>query len=110
MRELTLEQSRPIWVNRLFFAGYRSFDGKQQATSNKQQATYSAIQSGIYIGTDIHWRWNWLGVGVKPRVFTAGYWYFDRLRFVMPIGDDVLVSHNLELGATLAFSKPILWE
>ncbi|GGI96645.1 outer membrane protein [Shewanella hanedai] len=101
--DLNVKQNTPVWVNRLFFAGYKSFDGAQSET-------YSAIQSGIDIGTDIHWRWDWLGVDVEPRVFAAGYWYFDKLRFVTPFNDDVLVSHSVEFGATLAFSKPILWE
>ncbi|QLE85035.1 MULTISPECIES: hypothetical protein [Shewanella] len=101
--DIDYKQNSPVWVNRLFFAGYRSFDGKQTET-------YSAIQSGIDIGTNIHWRWDWLGVDVEPRIFAVGYWYFDKLRFVMPFGDDVVVSHSLEVGATLAFSKPILWE
>ncbi|WP_394388087.1 hypothetical protein [Shewanella woodyi] len=101
--ELEYKQSAPVWVNRLYFAGYQSFDGSQAET-------YSAIQSGFDIGTDIHWRWDWLGVDVEPRVFAVGYWYFDKLRFATPFGDDVLVSHSLEVGATLAFSKPILWE
>ncbi|BAJ02897.1 conserved hypothetical protein [Shewanella violacea DSS12] len=101
--DFELKQADPVWVNRLFFAGYTSFDGKQSET-------YSAIQSGIDIGTDIHWRWDWLGVDVEPRVFAVGYWYFDKLRFAMPFGEDVLVSNSLEVGATLAFSKPIFWE
>ncbi|QFU22123.1 hypothetical protein FM038_008140 [Shewanella eurypsychrophilus] len=101
--DLQLRQSDPVWVNRLFFAGYSSFDGKQNET-------YSALQSGVDIGTDIYWRWDWLGVDVEPRFFAAGYWYFDKLRFATPFGEDVLVSHSLEIGATLAFSKPILWE
>ncbi|WP_028765477.1 hypothetical protein [Shewanella colwelliana] len=101
--DVDYKQVRPVWVNRLFFAGYSSFDGGVSET-------YSAIQSGIDIGTNVYWRWDWLGVEVEPRLFAAGYWYFDKLRFVMPIGEDVLVSHSLEVGATLAFSKPILWE
>lgn len=101
--DLELRQSDPVWVNRLFFAGYASFDGKQSET-------YSALQSGIDIGTNIHWRWDWLGVEVEPRVFAVGHWYFDKLRFATPLGEDVLVSNSLEVGATLAFSKPILWE
>lgn len=101
--DFELRQADPIWVNRLFFAGYSSFDGTQNET-------YSALQSGIDIGTNIHWRWNWLGVDVEPRIFAAGYWYFDKLRFAAPFGDDVMVSNSLEVGATLAFSKPILWE
>ncbi|MFT5235146.1 MAG: hypothetical protein ACI8SK_001438 [Shewanella sp.] len=101
--DLNFKQSTPVWVNRVFFAGYRSFDGSEAET-------YSAIQSGIDIGTNIHWRWDWLGVDVEPRFFAAGHWYFDKLRFVTPFGNDVLVSNTLEVGATLAFSKPILWE
>ncbi|RTR34281.1 hypothetical protein [Shewanella atlantica] len=101
--DLEFKQTKPRWVNRLYFAGYRSFGGEQKET-------YSALQSGIDIGTDIHWRWNWLGVDVEPRVFAVGYWYFDRLKIATPFGEDVLVSNSLEVGATLAFSKPILWE
>ncbi|NRB24795.1 hypothetical protein [Shewanella sp.] len=101
--DLELRQSAPVWVNRLFFAGYASFDGTQSET-------YSALQSGIDIGTNIHWRWNWLGVDVEPRVFATAYWYFDKLRFATPFGEDVLVSNSVEVGATLAFSKPILWD
>ena len=101
--DLELRQSEPDWVNRLFFAGYASFDGSQSET-------YSALLSGIDIGTNIHWRWDWLGVDVEPRVFATGYWYFDKLRFATPFGEDVLVSNSLEVGATLAFSKPILWD
>ncbi|WP_394147821.1 hypothetical protein [Shewanella atlantica] len=101
--DLEFKQTRPRWVNRLYFAGYRSFDGEQKET-------YSALQSGLDIGTDIHWRWSWLDVDVEPRVFAVGYWYFDKLRIATPFGEDVLVSNSLEVGATLAFSKPILWE
>ncbi|NRD74392.1 hypothetical protein HQQ94_14345 [Shewanella sp. VB17] len=101
--DLAFKKTHPIWVNRLFFAGYRSVD-------TAESETYSAVQSGIDMGTGIYWRWDWLGVDVEPRIFAAGYWYFDKLRFATPFADDVLVSNSLEVGITLAFSKPILWE
>ena len=99
--DFELKETNPVWVNRIFFAGYNSLgDGPNE--------TYSAIQSGVDIGTNYHFQVA--DVGVEPRFFVAGYWYFDKLRFVTPFEEDVLVTNSFEAGITLAFSKPVGWE
>lgn len=99
--DFELRETDPVWVNRIFFAGYNSLD-------DAQSETYSAIQSGVDIGTNYHFQVA--DVGIEPRFFVAGYWYFDKLRFVTPFEEDVLVTNSLEAGITLAFSKPIGWD
>lgn len=94
-------ESEPLWVNRIFFAGYSTLNGDASET-------YSAVQSGVDIGTSYFFQMA--GVEVEPRFFVAGYWYFDRLRFTTPFEDDVLVASSLEVGLTFAFSKPIGWD
>ncbi|ABZ77241.1 conserved hypothetical protein [Shewanella halifaxensis HAW-EB4] len=99
--DFELGDSDPVWVNRIFFAGYSTLhDGSSE--------TYSAVQSGVDIGTNLHFQLG--GVDMEPRFFAAGYWYFDRLKFTTPFEEDVLVANSFEAGITLAFSKPIGWD
>ncbi|WOT04042.1 hypothetical protein [Shewanella youngdeokensis] len=99
--ELDFEQSKPVWVNRVFFAGYNSFD-------DAAKETYSAVQSGFDVGTNYHFQVA--DVGVEPRLFVVGYWYFDKLRFVTPFNEDVMIKNSLEAGVTFAFSRSLGWE
>ena len=95
------QQYRPIWVNRLYYAGYSS-------SLNDGSESYSVYQTGIDVG--LNYQWDWDGIGVEPRVFVGGKWFFDKLKFISPVGEDVLTSYTLEVGATLAFSKPVGWQ
>lgn len=96
--QLDYPEYTPVWVNRLYYAGYRS-------SLNDRAESYSVLQSGIDFGLGINWQWG--NYQVEPRLFTAGRWYFDKLKFVTPIGDDVMTSHTYEVGFTLKFDKPI---
>ncbi|MGS0675182.1 hypothetical protein [Shewanella sp. 0m-4] len=99
--DFELGNTHPQWVNRVFFAGYNTLhDGASES--------YSAVQSGIDIGTNYYFQVK--GVEVEPRFFVAGYWYFDKLKFTTPFEEDVLVANSFEVGATLAFSKPVGWD
>ncbi|WP_351010426.1 hypothetical protein [Shewanella sp. S1-58-MNA-CIBAN-0166] len=88
----------PIWVNRIYYAGY-------QSNQNDSTEGYSVFKTGVDFG--VNYDWQWQDVRVEPRLFIAGHWYFDKLKFVTPVGKDVLTSYTYEIGATLAFSKPI---
>tara|TARA_R110002033_G_scaffold46522_4_gene91222 strand:- start:12 stop:944 length:933 start_codon:yes stop_codon:yes gene_type:complete len=88
----------PVWVNRIYYAGY-------QSNQNDSTEGYSVFKSGIDFG--VNYDWQWQDTRVEPRFFIAGHWYFDKLKFVSPVGDNVLTSYTYEIGTTLAFSKPI---
>lgn len=87
-----------LWATRLSFAGY-----SQHIGSMTDQ--YALLQTGVDIGLPIHWQW--FDVPVQPRLFTLGYWYFNKLRFLDELDDDTLVSGSYEMGFSLAFGKPI---
>ncbi|MGZ9898653.1 hypothetical protein [Shewanella gaetbuli] len=99
--QLDNQKYSPIWVNRLYFAGYRS-------TLNDRAESYSVLQSGLDFGLGTKWRWR--DNEIEPRLFFSGKWYFDELKFVNPIGDDVMTNHTYEVGATVKFSKPLGYE
>lgn len=101
--EFEHERMSPIWANRLYYAGFRDFD-------SGYNESYSALQSGLDIGTGIYWDWQWLRVEVEPRFFVVGYWYFNQLGFAQPVGEDILIESSFEIGTSLAFSKPLLWD
>ncbi|WP_254693707.1 hypothetical protein [Shewanella sp. MEBiC00475] len=88
----------PVWVNRVYYAGYKS-------NQNDSTEGYSVLKSGVDFGFNYDWQWD--DMRVEPRMFVAGHWYFNQLKFVTPVGKDVLTSYTYEIGATLAFSKPI---
>jgi len=88
----------PVWVNRVYYAGY-------QSNQNKSTEGYSVFKTGVDFG--VNYDWQWQDIRVEPRFFIAGHWYFDKLKFVTPLGNDVLTSYTYEVGASLAFSKPI---
>lgn len=88
----------PIWVNRIYYAGYRS-------SLNDRSEGYSVLQTSLDTGLGVQWQWG--QYQVEPRLFGAARWYFDRLRFVTPLGNDVMTDHAYELGATLKFTKPV---
>ncbi|WP_350433044.1 hypothetical protein ABIS04_07280 [Shewanella sp. H8] len=88
----------PVWVNRIYYAGYKS-------NQNDSTEGYSVLKSGVDFGFNYDWQWD--DMRVEPRMFVAGHWYFNQLKFVTPVGKDVLTSYTYEIGATLAFSKPI---
>ncbi len=88
----------PIWVNRIYYAGYKS-------NQNDGTEGYSVLKTGIDFGVNYDWHWD--DIRVEPRLFVAGHWYFNQLKFVTPRGKDVLTSYTYEVGTTLAFSKPI---
>ncbi|MBR9726991.1 hypothetical protein ACFOD0_08870 [Shewanella intestini] len=91
----------PILSNKLFWAGYRS-------SVNHNSDSFAVFQSGVDFGLGYHWQWQ--NVEVEPRLFVSGRWYFDQLTFINPEGEDVLTNHSYEVGASLAFSKPVGWE
>ncbi|MCL1139205.1 hypothetical protein [Shewanella pneumatophori] len=99
--DFELGDTSPVWVNRVFFAGYTTLH-------DNSSETYSAVQSGVDIGTNYFVQVK--GVEIEPRFFAAGYWYFDKLSFATPFEDDVLVANSYEVGVTLAFSKPVGWD
>ncbi|MCT8986947.1 hypothetical protein [Shewanella phaeophyticola] len=88
----------PVWVNRIYYAGYKS-------NQNDSTEGYSVFKTGVDFGVNYDWTWD--DTRVEPRLFVAGHWYFDQLKFVTPVGDDVLTSYTYEVGTTLAFSKPL---
>ena len=88
----------PIWVNRLYYAGYRS-------SLNNSAESYSVYKSGLDFGLGTKWQWQ--DNEVEPRLFVGAHWYFDQLKFINPNGKDVLTSYSYEIGATFKFSKPI---
>lgn len=88
----------PVWVNRIYYAGYRS-------SLNDRSEGYSVLQTSLDIGLGVQWLWG--NYQVEPRVFGAARWYFDRLRFITPFGKDVMTEHAYEFGATLKFTKPV---
>ena len=99
--DFELGNTSPVWVNRLFFAGYSTLN-------DNSSETYSSVQSGVDIGTNLYFQMK--GIEIEPRFFVAGYWYFDRLKFTTPFEEDVLVSNSYEVGMTFAFSKPVGWD
>jgi hypothetical protein len=88
----------PVWVNRVYYAGY-------QSNQNNSTEGYSVFKTGVDFG--VNYDWQWWDTRVEPRLFIAGHWYFDKLKFATPVGHDVLTSYAYEIGTTLAFSKPI---
>ncbi|WP_282109778.1 hypothetical protein [Shewanella algicola] len=88
----------PVWVNRLYYAGYKS-------NQNDNTEGYSVLKTGIDFALNYDWQWD--DIRVEPRMFVAGHWYFNQLKFVTPVGKNVLTSYTYEIGSTLAFSKPI---
>lgn len=87
-----------VWVSRLHFAGYSERIG----TLTDQ---FAVLQSGVDIGLSP--RWQWRNIQAQPRIFAIGYWYFNELNFSSNTDQDTLVSGSYEVGATLAFSKPL---
>ncbi len=90
----------PIWVNRVYYAGYKS-------SINDSSESYSVLQTGLDFGVGQHWDWG--EYTVEPRLFVAGRWYFNKLKFITPLDDDLQTSSTYEIGATLALSKPLGW-
>ena len=88
----------PIWVNRIYYAGYRS-------SLNNRAESYSVLKSGFDFGLGTKWQWQ--DKEVEPRLFVGAHWYFDKIKFLNPTGKDVLTSHSYEVGATFKFSRPI---
>ena len=88
----------PLWVNRLYYAGYYTRD-----TNNKEG--YAAFQTGIDLGLPN--RFYILGRSIQPTVFATGYWYFVDLTFDAPGNQDVSISSSYEVGFTLASENPI---
>ncbi|MGI2174996.1 hypothetical protein ACRN92_12630 [Shewanella ulleungensis] len=88
----------PVWVNRLYYAGYKS-------NQNDSTEGYSVLKTGVDFALNYDWQWD--DIRVEPRLFVAGHWYFNQLKFVTPVGKNVLTSYTYEVGSTLAFSKPI---
>lgn len=93
----------PVWVSRFYFSGYQSLD-------SDINDSYSALQTGIDLGFGSHNYSSVLDVNIEPRLFAAGYLYFDRLKLVSPFQKHALLSNSVEVGASLVFSKPILWD
>ncbi|GGP47040.1 outer membrane protein [Shewanella algicola] len=87
-----------VWVNRLYYAGYKS-------NQNDNTEGYSVLKTGIDLALNYDWQWD--DIRVEPRMFVAGHWYFNQLKFVTPVGKNILTSYTYEIGSTLAFSKPI---
>ncbi|MDO6619462.1 MULTISPECIES: hypothetical protein [unclassified Shewanella] len=98
--ELAQPKYNPVWVNRIYYAGYKS-------SINDSSDGYSVLQSGIDFG--LNQRWDWGEYTVEPRLFVAGRWYFDKLKFVTPVQENVLTQYSYEVGVTLALSKPLGW-
>jgi hypothetical protein len=96
--DFTFAGEESVWVSRLHFAGYSERIG----TLTDQ---FAVLQSGVDIGLSP--RWQWWNVQVQPRIFAIGYWYFNELNFSSNAEEDTLVSGSYEIGATLAFSKPL---
>lgn len=96
--DFTFVGEESVWVSRLQFAAYSERIG----TVTDQ---YSVLQSGADIGLSP--RWQWRNMQVQPRIFAVGYWYFNELNFSSDTSKDTLVSGSYEVGATLAFSKPL---
>ncbi|MCH1931637.1 hypothetical protein L9G16_15760 [Shewanella sp. A25] len=99
--DFTFAGEDSVWVSRLNFAGYSE-------NINKLTDQFAVLQTGVDIGLSP--RWQWWNIQVQPRLFAAGYWYFNELDFSQYKEDQNLVSGSIEIGATLAFSKPIIIE
>ncbi|WP_394130970.1 hypothetical protein [Shewanella maritima] len=93
----------PIWVNRLYYAAYRS-------SLNDSSDSFAVFQSGVDVGLGIDWQWG--NQTIEPRVFVSGRWFFDTLTFINPNPneEDISTNQTYEVGATLKFSKPLGWE
>ncbi len=96
--DFTLAGEDAVWVSRLNFAGYSERIGKLTDQ-------FAVLQTGLDVGLSPRWQlWN---IHMQPRLFAVGYWYFNELDFSRSDEDKTLVSGSYEIGATLAFSKPI---
>ncbi len=88
----------PLWVNRLYYAGYYSY-------SNGNQEEYAAFQTGIDVGLPYHLKTA--DNRIQPTLFATTYWYFVDLTFNSPGQQDVSISNSYEVGFTLAAEKPM---
>ena len=88
----------PLWVNRLYYAGYYTLD-----TNNREE--YAAFQTGIDLGLPN--RFHVLGRSIQPTLFAVSYWYFIDMSFNAPGSRDVSISNSYEVGFTLASEKPV---
>ena len=88
----------PLWVNRLYYAGYYTLD-----THNKEG--YAAFQTGFDLGLPN--RFDVLGRSIQPTLFAVSYWYFVDLTFDAPGSKDVSISSSYEVGFTFASEKPV---
>ncbi len=88
----------PLWVNRLYYAGYYTFD------ANNIEG-YAAFQTGFDLGFPN--RFDVLGRSIQPTLFAVSYWYFVDLTFDAPGSQDVSISSSYEVGFTFASEKPI---
>ena len=96
--DFSLAGEDSVWVSRLRFAGYSERVGKLTDQ-------FAVLQTGVDIGLSP--RWQWLNIQMQPRVFAVGYWYFNELDFSQDAENETIVSGSYEIGATLAFSKPL---
>ena len=96
--DFSLAGEDSVWVSRLRFAGYSERVGKLTDQ-------FAVLQSGVDIGLSP--RWQWLNIQMQPRVFAVGYWYFNELDISQDAENETIVSGSYEIGATLAFSKPL---
>lgn len=88
---------RHEWVNRILYAGYRSF-------STKQSNGYASLQSGV------DWR---LPGGFRignhdyyGTFYTMAFWHFDKVKLVSKGPDTVTLTNNFEVGLTLRTAQP----
>lgn len=99
--DLDLPRYSPIWVNRLFYAGYRN-------KHDHSTESFSALSSGIETGLGRQWQWG--SVAFEPRLFMGANWYFDKLKFSAVTKADTFTNYSVELGFSLQFAKPLGWE
>jgi hypothetical protein len=92
------ENHQHLWVNRIFYAGYKSL-------SSDVKDGFASIQSGV------DWRLPWdfsiMGRSSFFSSYLLGQWYFNNLEFFQPDAQTVTVNNSVEVGVTLGLDKPI---
>jgi len=91
------EGYRHQWINRLFYAGYRSL-------TEHNDDGFATLQAGV------DWRWPTPLQGLNRQwlvsTYVLGQWHFDRLEFSGVNSRTRSYSGNSEIGVTLGVGRP----
>jgi len=92
------ENQQHLWVNRIFYAGYRGL-------SSDVKDGFASIQSGV--DWRVPWSFSLMGRPSFVSTYALGQWYFNNLEFIQPEVQTVTVRNAVEVGVTLGLEKPI---